>query len=113
MYETAASLYTGSCLEMSLGAVTPGSSESAAGVPVSSTARVLAGMAGEFGRYALEEAIHYVCIDVAEGGMQKGLRQTADYVEAETLPQAHCTLVRADHEIKLHGPKAEPLRMIE
>src|SRR5208283_3896583 len=37
--------------------------------------------------------------------MVEGARQGADDFEAEALPKSHSSVVRADYEIVLHGPK--------
>jgi hypothetical protein len=57
-------------------------------------------------RPLLEVPVHHKGVDVAQGGMQEGSRETAYDFEVESLPEADGPFVCTDDEIELHGAEA-------
>ena len=51
--------------------------------------------------------MHHECVNLAEGRMPEGPRETADGRETMALPEGDCRGVRADDEVELHGRETE------
>ena len=69
---------------------------------------------GSFGSlFHLERAVHDECVHIAFLRVMKSAGQAADQFHAAILPEMNGGLVRAHHEIILHGAVAERLGHIE
>ena len=58
----------------------------------------------------LQPFVHDEGINVAHGWVAESLRQAANELEAQLLPEPDGTLVAGCYEIELHGLVAEALR---
>jgi hypothetical protein len=63
--------------------------------------------------WTLEGAVEDVGVGVAMGGVEKGVGEAADGLEAEALPEAEGAVVGVDHEVELHGAVASGFGVVE
>lgn len=64
------------------------------------------GVKSKGGFFTCELLVEYDGVDVAEFFVVEGARQSAEFTEAETLPEFHRGFVRADDEVELYCPES-------